>query len=199
MKLVKNLFILITLIIACSCGENTTYVPRPKGFNHISLPEHSYVTIKDAKQSLPYTFEVSTLAKVYDDTTNWKNKKKYYKIIDYPQFDSKIHITYKEIHNNEDSLYSFLKESFRLMDGHNKKAHSIEERAETIGKHPVIFFELEGEVPSTYQFCTHDTSTHFLRGALYLQVADKNDSLAPIIDYVKQDIDHLIETLEWND
>ena len=58
-------------------------------------------------------------------------------------------------------------------------------------------FELEGDVPSPFQFMVHDSTSHFLRGALYFQVATKNDSLAPVINYVKRDIHHLIETVDW--
>ena len=58
-------------------------------------------------------------------------------------------------------------------------------------------FKLEGEVFSQYQFYTHDTITNFLRGALYFETATKNDSLKPIIEYVKDDINHLVNTLEW--
>jgi len=57
--------------------------------------------------------------------------------------------------------------------------------------------ELEGEVPSQYQFHVSDSAKHFLRGALYFKTATQNDSLRPVIDYIKQDVRHLLETLEW--
>ena len=60
-------------------------------------------------------------------------------------------------------------------------------------------FRLEGEVSSQYQFYTHDTTNNFLRGALYFETATKNDSLKPIIEYVKEDINHLVNTLEWKE
>ena len=48
-----------------------------------------------------------------------------------------------------------------------------------------------------FQFITTDSVNHFLRGALYFQVATKNDSLAPIIEYIKKDMIHILNTLEW--
>ena len=32
---------------------------------------------------------------------------------------------------------------------------------------------------------------------MYFNVADKPDSLAPVIEYLKADLDKMIETLEW--
>jgi hypothetical protein len=36
-----------------------------------------------------------------------------------------------------------------------------------------------------------------LRGALYFNTALKSDSLAPVIEYLKKDVIHLLNTLEW--
>jgi hypothetical protein len=36
-----------------------------------------------------------------------------------------------------------------------------------------------------------------LRGALYFRTATANDSLAPVIEYIKADMIHLLNTLEW--
>ena len=60
-----------------------------------------------------------------------------------------------------------------------------------------IIIDLKGEVPTQFQFITTDSVNHFLRGALYFQVATKNDSLAPIIEYIKKDMIHILNTLEW--
>jgi hypothetical protein len=42
-----------------------------------------------------------------------------------------------------------------------------------------------------------DSSKNFLRGALYFDTKVANDSLAPAIAYMKKDIMHLINTLQW--
>jgi hypothetical protein len=38
---------------------------------------------------------------------------------------------------------------------------------------------------------------HFLRGALYFNTAPNIDSMGPVVDFVKKDMDHLIETFQW--
>ena len=65
------------------------------------------------------------------------------------------------------------------------------------GKTAVIA-ELEGEVPSQFHFTMTDSAKHFLRGALYFNTQVQNDSLAPAIEYMKRDMMHIINTLEWN-
>jgi gliding motility-associated lipoprotein GldD len=52
-------------------------------------------------------------------------------------------------------------------------------------------------VATSFQFYTTDSTKHFLRGAVYVKTATANDSLAPIIHFLKQDAIHLIQTLEW--
>ena len=78
------------------------------------------------------------------------------------------------------------------------KAYAIEESVvrTPMGKTAVIA-ELEGEVPSQFQFFITDSTDNFIRGALYFRTSTKNDSLAPAIEYMKIDAMHLINTLEW--
>ena len=58
MKLNKifNIIVLSLFIISCS-SESSDFLPIPKGFNHISLPEHEYVEFNE--EGFPYTFEIS--------------------------------------------------------------------------------------------------------------------------------------------
>jgi gliding motility-associated lipoprotein GldD len=60
-----------------------------------------------------------------------------------------------------------------------------------------VIAEIDGEVPSQFQFTMTDSSRNFLRGALYFNVKVQNDSLRPAIEYVKKDVIHLINTLDW--
>ncbi|MBR4738466.1 MAG: gliding motility protein GldD, partial [Bacteroidales bacterium] len=60
-----------------------------------------------------------------------------------------------------------------------------------------VYYLKGTKVASTCQFWLTDSSRHFLRGALYLNITPNNDSLAPVIDYMQADIEHLVETLRW--
>ena len=50
---------------------------------------------------------------------------------------------------------------------------------------------------SPYQFYLTDSTSHFMRGSLYFDAVPNNDSLAPVIEFVEKDIQHLFETIRW--
>ncbi len=193
----KNSLLLIALsLLVLSCSEDFT--PKPKGFNHIPLPEHSYIVLSDTNS--PYSFEYASIAKVYRDSLGYSDFKQHYKIIEYPEQLCKIHLTYKRIKGSIDTLNSYIGEGYRLLDGHDKKAYGFEEVYDTTDTGlNLALFELEGDVPSQVQFMVHDSTTNFVRGALYFEVATKNDSLAPVINYVREDIRHMLDTMEFKD
>ncbi len=196
LKSLLNLFIFSLLIVSCS-SESSDFVPKPKGFNHIDLPAHEYTKFKE--EGFPYTFEISKHAIPENDSV-LVEKKKFYKTISYPKLGYKIHITYKDIKQNEDTLRSYIAEGYKLRDGHDKKAYGFNEQyAQNANGDNVAIFEIEGNVPSQYQFMLHDSTDNFMRGVLYFPIATKNDSLAPVIQYAKEDIQHLINTVEWVD
>ena len=79
-----------------------------------------------------------------------------------------------------------MEDARKLTGKHQIKATAIDERIMQMpnGMRASVF-ELQGEVPSQFQFYTTDSTRHFLRGALYFKTATANDSLAPVIEYVK--------------
>ena len=178
------------MLVAC----NRDFLPKPLGYNRLVLPEPIY---KASPDSLPYTFEYSTQAIFLDDTSTISEP--YWVEIYYPELKANIHLTYKALHHNEKLLHEYLNDAYTLTAKHQVKASAIDE---VITKTPsgktAVIAELEGEVPSQFQFTITDSSEHFLRGALYFNTKIANDSLAPAIDYMKKDIMHLINTVEWN-
>lgn len=146
--------------------------------------------------TFPYRFEYSTHAKLLDDSSGFSER--YWIEIYYPLLKSNVHITYKPLRENQKLLKEFLDDAYKLTAKHQIKAYAINEVITTTpsGKTAVIA-ELEGEVPSQFQFTITDSTRHFLRGALYFNTKVQNDSLAPAIEYMKKDIMHLINTLEW--
>ena len=91
-------------------------------------------------------------------------------------------------------------DAYKLTAKHQVKAYSIEETVlQTPNNHTAVVAELAGEVPTPFQFFSTDSTDHFIRGALYFRTASQNDSLAPIIDYIKMDIVHMLNTLSWQD
>ena len=177
--------------ILFSCEE--IFVPKPKGYNKIDLPDHAYQRLKEAH---PYTFEYSKYAEIRPDRS--RIAEPHWIDIYYPQQECFVQITYKDIRNNKQHFNEHIDDSHKLAIKHNVKAYSIDESVSKTPKgYTATYFELEGEVPSQFQFYVTDSTDHFLRGALYFKTATRNDSLAPVIKYMKKDILHLINTLEF--
>jgi gliding motility-associated lipoprotein GldD len=59
-------------------------------------------------------------------------------------------------------------------------------------------YQIEGNAASPMQFFLTDSTRHFLRGALYIRATPDIDSLKPVIDFLKRDVIHLIETTQWD-
>ena len=91
-----------------------------------------------------------------------------------------------------------LDDSYKLSARHKIKASVFEERRIRLKSGlEASVIDLAGEVPSQVQFITTDSTTHFMRGALYFNTATENDSLQPAIQYIRKDIIHMLNTLKW--
>ncbi|MCB0494626.1 MAG: gliding motility lipoprotein GldD [Cyclobacteriaceae bacterium] len=174
-------------------GCEQTYTPKPRGYNRLDLPEQSYISLPD---TLPYTFELSKAAKILPDSSYIAER--YWIDIFYPGIIANVQITYKPLHHSTKLLKELVNDTYKLTSKHEIKAYAINERIlKTPSGKTAVVAELEGEVPSQFQFFITDSTDNFLRGALYFRTSTKNDSLAPAIEYMKEDIVHMLNTLEW--
>ena len=182
---------LLTSGMLLSCDR--TFLPKPLGYNRLDLPEPSYHTLPD---TFPYTFEYSEHAVLLDDTSRLNER--YWIELYYPLLKSNIHITYKRLNGDQRRLEEFMQDAYTLTVKHQIKAYAIDEIiTKTFSGHTAVMAEIEGEVPSQLQFTITDSTTHFLRGALYFNTRVQNDSLEPAIEYMKKDIMHLVNTFDW--
>ncbi len=186
----KNLGLLV-FVFLISCGES--YVPKPKGFNRIDLPDRQYVQLAD---TFPYTFEVSKHASIEPHRSAMAEP--YWIDIKYFDLGGEIQLTYKSLKGKKDDLVSLIDDSYRLTTKHQVKATGIEQVKINIDSSTsATIFKLEGEVPSQMQFFATDSVENFIRGALYFKTSTKNDSLEPVIKYISEDIIHLVKSLQW--
>jgi len=184
----KYLFIFIVLLLI-SCNDD--YIPKPLGYFRIDLPKKEY---QNYTENAPYTFEYPKYAVVKHDSE--KNAEPYWINIDFPQFNAKIYISYKNIEKN---TAVFTEDSRNLAYKHTLKADAIEEKLyiDKTNKVYGVLYDIKGNAASSVQFYLTDSTKHFLRGALYFNSLPNKDSLAPVINFVRKDIDHMIETLRW--
>jgi gliding motility-associated lipoprotein GldD len=185
-------FLAIALLAGLgSCTKN--YQPKPKGYNRLLLPPAEY---RPSPDSLPYYFEYSMHARLLKDTS-WIRERHWVEIY-YPELKANIHITFKRLEHSDKLLKEFSADAYNLTAKHQIKAYAIDE---TVTKTPsgktAVIAEIDGEVPSQFQFTMTDSTKNFLRGALYFNTRVQNDSLKPAIEYMKKDVMHLINTLQW--
>ncbi len=184
------LFLLFVLLLT-SCREE--YTPKPYGYFRIDLPEKSYTLMEEP---LPYRSAIATEARVVHDTS--PGAEPYWIDIVYPDYKAAINISYKEI-VSDTSLEVFLQDNHRLVYAHTGKAEAINEWPLIRKEDPVlgILYLIEGNAASPAQFFVTDSVRHFLRGSLYFESRPNKDSLAPVVEYLKQDIIELMETVRF--
>lgn len=191
MKLISLIFLIIISLSACK--EAPT--PKPHGYLRIDMPEHSYKAIGE---TLPFTFEQAQIAQLERVRSSVKHRKdvQWYNL-HYKKYNAKIHLSYIPVTNNLDSLHE---ESHEFVFEHTIKADAIDEMLINKPQEKVfgLLYDLQGNTASNMEFYVSDSTSHFLRGALYFETTPNIDSLAPIVDFIKKDIIHLINTLEWN-
>ena len=188
----KHLLIFVLLVGLVSCDE--TFLPKPPGYNRIDLPAHSFQKLSEG---YPYQLDYSSHALVEADSFNlaeeaWIN-------LNYKDFGAKVHLTYKQIGDNVE-FKKLSNDAFSLTSQHQVKAYGIEEGVLlTPEGYTGVVAELTGEVPTQFQFFVTDSSENFLRGALYFNTAMKNDSLSPVIEFIKEDMVHLMNSVKFVD
>jgi gliding motility-associated lipoprotein GldD len=187
-------FLAILVILAIiRLTHSNVYAPKPYGHPYIPLPVHTYTPLTG---DFPYSFEISTHAVVEPDTSSIAEP--YWINIHYPSFQADIQITYKPVKNNKKLLHTYLEDSYKLSMKHQIRASAINNQViQTPHGINVTLVTLEGQVPTSFQFYTTNSNEHFLRGALYFPTALENDYLAPIIDFMKADMLHMLNTLQW--
>ncbi|WP_339659433.1 gliding motility lipoprotein GldD [uncultured Polaribacter sp.] len=180
----RNILILFILATFTSC--NTDILPKPKAYLSLEYPKKEYTNLALER---PYYFEVLKNTKIIDEKNNWL------KII-YPNIKASIDITYRPVENN---LNELLTEAEKLVFKHAVKAEQIIPKDFLNPKKRVYgsLYEITGNAASQIQFHVTDSTHNFIKGSLYFYAKPNYDSILPAVDYIKKDILHIIETLEW--
>ena len=190
-KLTNSLVVLLLLLVAAACGDRNPQ-PKPRGYFRIDLPEKQYVTLDTMPR---YSFEYPVYATITPDYYSL-NEKDWANVV-FPSFKGTVHISYKNVDNN---LSEYVEDAYRMITKHITKATGIRDSV-VINKDKNVYglvYFLDGEgVASPLQFYLTDSTEHFLRGSLYFNIYPNNDSLQPVIDFITDDVRHLIKTLDW--
>jgi gliding motility-associated lipoprotein GldD len=186
--MMRNL-LLIVLATFASCDRS--YTPKPSGYLKVHYPEKEYVRFDAAA---PYTFEYPAYAEVRPHTS--RSAEPWWYDIRFPEYNGTIHLSYKDPAGDPSEL---IEDTRTLVYKHASRADGINEIpfADTANDKYGILYELSGNVASAVQFFLTDSTTHFLRGSLYFSTTPNRDSLNPVINFVQDDIVHLVESVRW--
>ena len=203
-------FFIFLLLNSC----NSTYTSKQKGYYKVDFPERKY--IKFNKEGFPYSFEYPAYASIIQDSTYFDNTpdNPFWINVDFPMFQGKIFISYKTIGGRSvyktksgntykdstgiNTFENLVNDAYKLTYKNDVKAYSIEDSImQTPNNITGIFFKVGGSVATSKQFFLSDTAKHFLRGALYFNTTPNEDSLAPVNAFLQQDLNHIINTLQW--
>jgi gliding motility-associated lipoprotein GldD len=213
----NNLLLLIVCILFITgvCACNSIYTQKPRGFFKIDFPEHKYQVFD--KAGFPYRFEYPVYANIVQDSTFFDEQPEnpYWLNIEFPQFHSKIYISYIEIGGKSrfkrrdakgnyvdstgiNTFDNLIKSSYDLTYKHSVKASSIEDSVFTTANHiNGVYFKIGGNAATANQFLVTDSVKHFLRGALYFDATPNADSLGIVNRFIQTDMRHLINSFTW--
>jgi hypothetical protein len=214
MQLQKIFVFLLIAVAVISC--NSSYQQKPKGYTAIKFPaERKYTSFNDPKY--PYSFEYPTYANIVKDSTFFdaSPKNDYWVNVDFGSYNCKIYLSYSSVKGDshykiknsagqyvdsvgKNSFDKLREDAFALSAKHIYKADKApsEKFVSTKGITGIIF-KVGGNAASPVQFFMTDTTTHFLRGALYYEASPNSDSTKPITEFLYKDLQHMMNTLEW--
>ena len=191
MRIIISFLIIIFFV---SCGKDP--VPKPKAFLRLEYPKAEY---KEVNLQLPFSFEKNNLANDIDTIKVSRDKKTLGIDITYPYLKGTIFITYKKIENSDVSPY--LLDAQNITQKHAQKADEIIEQPYINLKNRVfgMLYEVGGNAASQSQFYVTDSLNHFVTGSLYFYAKPNYDSILPAANYLKKDIQHIMETIKWKE
>ncbi|MFL5765298.1 MAG: gliding motility lipoprotein GldD [Bacteroidia bacterium] len=184
---------MVCCLPGCGGDDDDPIAPKPHGYFRLNFPEKKYIRYES---DCPFTFEQPVYTKMLPDLNPgaepcWIN-------MDFPSLHGTLHLSYKEVTNN---VQGYLEDTYTLASKHQVKASGIEEKLVSRDSSKVygLIYEIGGNAASSIQFFLTDSTKHFIRGALYFNAVPNTDSLAPVVDFVRKDIYHMIDTFEWKD
>lgn len=169
------------------------YLPKPIGFFRIDLPEKKY---QDYQTNCELSFDIPTYTKVemFRELANSDTCR--FNIL-YPRYNARIHCTYLPVGSNFDEL---IDDAVDIAWSHESKMDAISSTRidDPERKMYGVVYDLAGEAASQAQFFLTDSVQHFFRGALYFYNRPNPDSIAPVLEFVRADIERILQTARWS-
>ena len=172
--------------LAISCRQQHP-VPKPRAMLRLEYPPHEYETFMLSQY--PFSFLKSIYAKAEPKSDTTLN-------LYYPNMNARIYMTYASVNNN---LRQLLADADKLTYKHAVKADDFKHKIYT-NPNNHIFARISlvtGNAASPLQFLITDSTSHFVTGSLYFHSVPNYDSIRPPLDYLRHDVQRMIESWHW--
>lgn len=188
----------ILLIFLFSCSSAPDLGPKPRMYPKVDFPKKTFGSFDQNYCNM--TFEYPDYLDIKKDTAFFDEKPKdpCWFDLESKELNASIHFSYYPI-TNRARFDELVKDVFKLVGEHNIKANYRNEELIDNQKFDVhgLYFEIEGAVASPLQFYLTDSTRNFVRASLYFNAKVDQDSTKIVYDFIKSDIDRMIETWKW--
>ena len=185
-------YIFVIFIVLFGC-ENY-FLPKQSAYLRLDYPKPEYKLIDD--KDFPFFFEANTrLSEISDIDINLRSIDF---IINYNQLNAQINFQYKNVNSNE-KLNAYILDLKMTIETHSTMANSVKIKDYSLKEKNIFgrIFDLSGDVASPYQFYLTDSTNNIISGLVYFNIKPNYDSILPAINYIENDIIHLIESFNW--
>ena len=189
----KIALLLVSLCFLAACNGNHDYSPKPRGYFRINFPKKTY---RQYEEGCPFTFVYPQYAKIEPDTK--PDAKPCWLNLQFPQFEGTLHLSYEHI-NSQKEFEQLIEDAHKLSFKHTVKATSIDQGVISYPDWKVygIYYTIDGNAASSVQFYLTDSTKNYIRGALYFYTEPRLDSIQPVLNFVKQDVNLMIKSFRW--
>jgi len=198
---ILSLLLITTLLFSACSNNNHDYSPKPRGYYRIVFPQKQYV---EYNGPYPFTFLYPAYANIVPDSNTAPNgnKKlinmKYLLNMQFPQFNGTLHLSYESITSRK-VFDELIEDAHSFAFKHTVKSTGIDQALIYYPDKKIfgIYYTINGNAASSAQFFLTDSTRNYIRGALYFNSEPKLDSIQPVLDFVKKDMNVMIKSFKW--
>lgn len=188
-----SLLLVVMAVLFTACNHSHDYSPKPRGFYRIVFPKKEY---QQYEGGCPFTFMYPKYAVIEPDKSRgaqncWLNMR-------FPQFKGTLHMSYYPV-TSQKTFNELTEDARTFAFKHTVKATSIDQGLIRYPDRKLygIYYTIDGNAASSAQFFLTDSAHHYLRCALYFYTEPRLDSIAPVLDFVKKDMNVMISSFKW--
>lgn len=184
-----RIIIAVVVCLGLNACDKKGPAPKPRAYPRIEYPAKEYKEFNI--EQCPFTFQLPTYAEVRErEEPCWFD-------LYMPTFQARLHCSYIPV-NSTTEFEDLVLDAFTIASKINERANYMKEsRIKNAQGVEGLAMTWTGPAASPVHFFLSDTSKHFFKAALYFDSKVQVDSLAPIVSFLQEDIDHMIRTFSF--